>query len=62
MKPFNTKQTHCVVVLQNLDAPSLQNVSLTLASNQLVAVIGPVGAGKVSHQRAATTLICSQPV
>uniref|UniRef100_A0A3P8U4M7 ATP-binding cassette, sub-family C (CFTR/MRP), member 4 n=1 Tax=Amphiprion percula TaxID=161767 RepID=A0A3P8U4M7_AMPPE len=31
----------------SLDAPSLQNVSFSLKSNQLVAVIGPVGAGKV---------------
>lgn len=50
---------HCVAVLftetslsfflQSLDAPSLQNISLTLNSNQLLAVIGPVGAGKVSY-------------
>uniref|UniRef100_A0A3Q3LYS7 Multidrug resistance-associated protein 4-like n=1 Tax=Labrus bergylta TaxID=56723 RepID=A0A3Q3LYS7_9LABR len=33
---------------KNLDAPSLQNISFTLNSNQLVAVIGPVGAGKSS--------------
>ncbi|KAM7375245.1 hypothetical protein PAMA_014371 [Pampus argenteus] len=33
---------------KNLDAPSLQNVSLTLNSSQLLAVIGPVGAGKSS--------------
>uniref|UniRef100_A0A672ZTZ8 ATP-binding cassette, sub-family C (CFTR/MRP), member 4 n=1 Tax=Sphaeramia orbicularis TaxID=375764 RepID=A0A672ZTZ8_9TELE len=33
----------------SLDAPSLQNVSFTLNSQQLLAVIGPVGAGKVSH-------------
>ncbi|GLD64868.1 multidrug resistance-associated protein 4-like protein [Lates japonicus] len=33
---------------KSLDAPSLQNVSLTLNSNQLLAVIGPVGAGKSS--------------
>uniref|UniRef100_A0A3P8TQF5 ATP-binding cassette, sub-family C (CFTR/MRP), member 4 n=1 Tax=Amphiprion percula TaxID=161767 RepID=A0A3P8TQF5_AMPPE len=32
----------------SLDAPSLQNVSFSLKSNQLVAVIGPVGAGKSS--------------
>ncbi|XP_045076725.1 ATP-binding cassette sub-family C member 4-like, partial [Coregonus clupeaformis] len=31
-----------------LDAPSLQNLSLTVKSEQLVAVIGPVGAGKSS--------------
>uniref|UniRef100_A0A669CSF3 Cystic fibrosis transmembrane conductance regulator n=1 Tax=Oreochromis niloticus TaxID=8128 RepID=A0A669CSF3_ORENI len=34
--------------LQSLDAPSLQSISLTLNSNQLLAVIGPVGAGKSS--------------
>ncbi|KAM6893784.1 ATP-binding cassette sub-family C member 4 [Xenentodon cancila] len=33
---------------KSLDAPSLQNVSFTLKSNQLLAVIGPVGAGKSS--------------
>ncbi|XP_029925836.1 multidrug resistance-associated protein 4-like isoform X2 [Myripristis murdjan] len=33
---------------KSLDAPSLQNVSLTVKSRQLVAVIGPVGAGKSS--------------
>ncbi|TNN61503.1 Multidrug resistance-associated protein 4 [Liparis tanakae] len=33
---------------KSLDAPSLQNLSLTLNSNQLLAVIGPVGAGKSS--------------
>ncbi|XP_073318323.1 ATP-binding cassette sub-family C member 4-like [Pagrus major] len=33
---------------KSLDAPSLHNVSLSLNSNQLVAVIGPVGAGKSS--------------
>lgn len=33
---------------KTLDSPSLQNVSFTLRSNQLVAVIGPVGAGKSS--------------
>ncbi|XP_074520424.1 ATP-binding cassette sub-family C member 4 [Halichoeres trimaculatus] len=33
---------------KSLDAPSLQNISLSLNSNQLVAVIGPVGAGKSS--------------
>uniref|UniRef100_A0A674ETM6 Multidrug resistance-associated protein 4 n=1 Tax=Salmo trutta TaxID=8032 RepID=A0A674ETM6_SALTR len=31
-----------------LDAPSLQNLSLTVKSEQLVVVIGPVGAGKSS--------------
>ncbi|KAM3862000.1 ATP-binding cassette sub-family C member 4-like [Diretmus argenteus] len=31
-----------------LDAPTLQNVSFTVSSQQLLAVIGPVGAGKSS--------------
>ncbi|XP_039649300.1 multidrug resistance-associated protein 4-like isoform X2 [Perca fluviatilis] len=34
--------------IQSLDAPSLQNLSFTLNSSQLLAVIGPVGAGKSS--------------
>uniref|UniRef100_H2SRT2 Multidrug resistance-associated protein 4-like n=1 Tax=Takifugu rubripes TaxID=31033 RepID=H2SRT2_TAKRU len=33
---------------KHVDAPSLQNVSFSLNSNQLIAVIGPVGAGKSS--------------
>uniref|UniRef100_A0A674EM84 Multidrug resistance-associated protein 4 n=1 Tax=Salmo trutta TaxID=8032 RepID=A0A674EM84_SALTR len=33
---------------QCLDTPSLQNLSLTVKSEQLVAVIGPVGSGKSS--------------
>ncbi|KAM6945546.1 ATP-binding cassette sub-family C member 4 [Aplochiton taeniatus] len=33
---------------KSLDAPSLQNISLSVKSEQLVAVIGPVGAGKSS--------------
>ncbi|XP_046887532.1 ATP-binding cassette sub-family C member 4-like [Hypomesus transpacificus] len=33
---------------KSLDAPSLLNVSLTVTSEQLLAVIGPVGAGKSS--------------
>uniref|UniRef100_A0A8C5FWZ3 Cystic fibrosis transmembrane conductance regulator n=1 Tax=Gadus morhua TaxID=8049 RepID=A0A8C5FWZ3_GADMO len=33
---------------ENQDAPSLQNISLSVGSRQLVAVIGPVGAGKSS--------------
>ncbi|XP_053272848.1 ATP-binding cassette sub-family C member 4 [Pleuronectes platessa] len=37
---------------KSLDSPSLQNVSFNLKSNQLLAVIGPVGAGKSS-------LLCS---
>uniref|UniRef100_A0A8C8J0F4 Cystic fibrosis transmembrane conductance regulator n=1 Tax=Oncorhynchus tshawytscha TaxID=74940 RepID=A0A8C8J0F4_ONCTS len=34
--------------IKSQDAPSLQNLSLTVKSEQLVAVIGPVGAGKSS--------------
>uniref|UniRef100_A0A3Q0SPS2 ATP-binding cassette, sub-family C (CFTR/MRP), member 4 n=1 Tax=Amphilophus citrinellus TaxID=61819 RepID=A0A3Q0SPS2_AMPCI len=33
---------------KSLDAPTLQSISLSLSSNQLLAVIGPVGAGKSS--------------
>uniref|UniRef100_A0A673BSI4 Cystic fibrosis transmembrane conductance regulator n=1 Tax=Sphaeramia orbicularis TaxID=375764 RepID=A0A673BSI4_9TELE len=33
---------------KSMDAPSLQNVSFTVKSRQLLAVIGPVGAGKSS--------------
>lgn len=33
---------------KSLDAPSLQNISVTVKSHQLLTVIGPVGAGKVS--------------
>ncbi|XP_034032269.1 multidrug resistance-associated protein 4-like isoform X2 [Thalassophryne amazonica] len=33
---------------KNLDAPTLQNISMNVHSPQLVAVIGPVGAGKSS--------------
>uniref|UniRef100_A0A3Q3MK45 Multidrug resistance-associated protein 4 n=1 Tax=Labrus bergylta TaxID=56723 RepID=A0A3Q3MK45_9LABR len=33
---------------KSLDAPSLQNVSVTMKSHQLLIVIGPVGAGKSS--------------
>ncbi|RXM37114.1 Multidrug resistance-associated protein 4 [Acipenser ruthenus] len=33
---------------KNLDAPTLQNVSFTVHPGQLLAVIGPVGAGKSS--------------
>uniref|UniRef100_H2SRT7 Cystic fibrosis transmembrane conductance regulator n=1 Tax=Takifugu rubripes TaxID=31033 RepID=H2SRT7_TAKRU len=50
------KEKNASVEIQNLtcywdkhvDAPSLQNVSFSLNSNQLIAVIGPVGAGKSS--------------
>uniref|UniRef100_A0A671RX07 Cystic fibrosis transmembrane conductance regulator n=1 Tax=Sinocyclocheilus anshuiensis TaxID=1608454 RepID=A0A671RX07_9TELE len=34
---------------KSIDAPTLQNVSFTVKPGQLLAVIGPVGAGKVSH-------------
>lgn len=33
--------------LQTLETPTLQNVSFAVRSEQLLAVIGPVGAGKV---------------
>ncbi|MED6294336.1 hypothetical protein CHARACLAT_020126, partial [Characodon lateralis] len=33
---------------KSLDSPSLQNISVTVKSHQLLAVIGPVGAGKSS--------------
>ncbi|XP_037120770.1 multidrug resistance-associated protein 4-like isoform X2 [Syngnathus acus] len=33
---------------KHLDSPSLQNISLTVESHQLLAVIGPVGSGKSS--------------
>lgn len=33
--------------LQNLEAPTLQNMCFTVRPEQLLAVIGPVGAGKV---------------
>lgn len=32
---------------KNLTVDSLQNINLTVKRNQLVAIIGPVGAGKV---------------
>lgn len=34
-------------LLKTLDAPTLQNLSFSVKSEQLLAVIGPVGAGKV---------------
>lgn len=34
-----------------MDAPSLRNISITVGQQQLLAVIGPVGAGKVSRCR-----------
>lgn len=47
LKP--SESLYCIITffLQVLEAPTLQNVSLTVKSEQLVAVIGPVGAGKV---------------
>ncbi|XP_075896037.1 ATP-binding cassette sub-family C member 4-like isoform X2 [Nelusetta ayraudi] len=54
LRPVNEKD--CVVKIQDLvcywdkmlEAPTLQNVSFTVKPEQLVAVIGPVGAGKSS--------------
>lgn len=34
-------------LLKTMDAPTLQNLSFSVKSEQLLAVIGPVGAGKV---------------
>uniref|UniRef100_A0A3Q3XP58 ATP-binding cassette, sub-family C (CFTR/MRP), member 4 n=1 Tax=Mola mola TaxID=94237 RepID=A0A3Q3XP58_MOLML len=50
------EKTDCMVKIQDLvcywnkmlEAPTLQNVSFTVKSGQLLAVIGPVGAGKSS--------------
>lgn len=61
------------VPLQSVDAPSLQNISFSLTSKHLLAVIGPVGAGKVGFSLAMAglgtatpalglTLLCSLPV
>ncbi|XP_055361133.1 ATP-binding cassette sub-family C member 4-like isoform X3 [Betta splendens] len=51
-----TEKTDCIVEIQDLicywdqilEAPTLQNVSFTVRPEQLLAVIGPVGAGKSS--------------
>ncbi|XP_041940167.1 ATP-binding cassette sub-family C member 4-like isoform X1 [Alosa sapidissima] len=51
-----TDKRECMVEIQDLicywdktlDAPTLQNISLSVKSEQLLAVIGPVGAGKSS--------------
>ncbi|XP_031416224.1 ATP-binding cassette sub-family C member 4-like isoform X2 [Clupea harengus] len=51
-----TDQSQCMVEIQDLicywdktlDAPTLQNLSFSVKSEQLLAVIGPVGAGKSS--------------
>ncbi|XP_056145091.1 ATP-binding cassette sub-family C member 4-like [Lampris incognitus] len=53
--PVENKK-ECMVKIQDLicywnkmlDAPTLQNISFTVRSEQLLAVIGPVGAGKSS--------------
>lgn len=42
--------------MQSVDAPSLQNISLNLSSKHLLAVIGPVGAGKVGRSLATADL------
>lgn len=55
MEKTGPPQTFCVVItwqlkylfLQMLEAPTLLNVSFTVKPEQLLAVIGPVGAGKV---------------
>ncbi|XP_029303230.1 LOW QUALITY PROTEIN: multidrug resistance-associated protein 4-like [Cottoperca gobio] len=53
--PLEEKKDDCIEIEKltcywdkSLDAPSLQNVSITVKSNQLLTVIGPVGAGKSS--------------
>uniref|UniRef100_A0A3P8TH99 Multidrug resistance-associated protein 4 n=1 Tax=Amphiprion percula TaxID=161767 RepID=A0A3P8TH99_AMPPE len=53
--PLGEKRENSIVIEnltcywdQTLDAPSLQNVSFTAKSHQLLAVIGPVGSGKSS--------------
>ncbi|XP_074520696.1 ATP-binding cassette sub-family C member 4-like [Halichoeres trimaculatus] len=53
--PLDEKKEKCVEMEKltcywdkTLDAPSLQNISITVKSNKLLAVIGPVGAGKSS--------------
>lgn len=38
---------YLLLFYQSVDSPSLQNISVTVKSNQLLAVVGPVGAGKV---------------
>uniref|UniRef100_A0A3B3XE74 ATP-binding cassette, sub-family C (CFTR/MRP), member 4 n=1 Tax=Poecilia mexicana TaxID=48701 RepID=A0A3B3XE74_9TELE len=38
----------CCWIFQSLDSPSLQNISVSVKPHQLLAVIGPVGAGKSS--------------
>lgn len=54
-KKTGPPRTFCVVIIwqlkyfffQMLEAPTLLNVSFTVKPEQLLAVIGPVGAGKV---------------
>uniref|UniRef100_A0A669CMY6 Cystic fibrosis transmembrane conductance regulator n=1 Tax=Oreochromis niloticus TaxID=8128 RepID=A0A669CMY6_ORENI len=47
-KLFESRVSVRRIQVHRVDAPSLQSISLTLNSNQLLAVIGPVGAGKSS--------------
>ncbi|KAI3365805.1 hypothetical protein L3Q82_000804 [Scortum barcoo] len=53
--PLEEKNENCIEIERltcywdkTLDAPSLQNISLTVKSHQLLTVVGPVGAGKSS--------------
>ncbi|XP_036946537.1 multidrug resistance-associated protein 4-like isoform X2 [Acanthopagrus latus] len=53
--PLEEKKENCIEMEKltcywdkSLDAPSLQNISVTVKSHQLLTVIGPVGAGKSS--------------
>ncbi|XP_041822006.1 ATP-binding cassette sub-family C member 4-like isoform X2 [Chelmon rostratus] len=53
--PLEEKKENCIEIEKltcywdkSLDAPSLQNISITVKSHQLLTVIGPVGAGKSS--------------
>ncbi|XP_030265342.1 multidrug resistance-associated protein 4-like [Sparus aurata] len=53
--PLEEKRENCIEMEKltcywdkSLDAPSLQNISVTVKSHQLLTVIGPVGAGKSS--------------
>lgn len=36
-------------ILKTSETPTLQDLSFTVRPGELLAVIGPVGAGKVSH-------------
>ncbi|KAM9851263.1 ATP-binding cassette sub-family C member 4-like [Aulostomus maculatus] len=58
----------CMLKIQDLvcywdkiqEAPTLQNVSLTVKAEQLIAVIGPVGAGKSSLLSAILGELCQE--